>query len=233
MPERTGRETWFDEQFERLAVENGARRLSVPGAIEAGVLERCGHFESFPGMAVPTDAPDLFHAPAACYHVYATLQGARLDADQALTLIAPCARSESGADVEAGRLKHFRMREVVFVGTPGWVTRQRDDWMQRAATFAASLGLSASMDVATDTFFGDPGRGRRLIQQLKALKYELRVATGATGGLALASFNLHEMFFTSRFDIAMADGSPAASGCAAFGLERWALAYPAQQHASL
>ena len=226
-------EAWVDEQLERLAVDSGARRLEVPASIKAAVLDRCGHFESFPGMAIPAAGNDLFHAPAACYHVYTELQGARLSTDETMTVVARCARNESGADVEPGRLKHFRMREVVFVGAPGWVTRQRDEWMQRAASFAASLGLSGSMEAATDTFFGDPGRGRRLIQQLKTLKYELRVSVGDAGTLALASFNLHETFFTSRFDIGMADGSPVASGCAAFGIERWALAHTAQRHASL
>ena len=125
------------------------------------------------------------------------------------------------------------MREVVFVGASPWVTRQRDEWMQRAAMLAASLGISGTTEAATDTFFAGPGRGRRLIQQLKALKYELRVNAGEAGALALASFNLHETFFTSRFDIGMADGSAAASGCAAFGLARWALAHVAARHASL
>jgi seryl-tRNA synthetase len=226
-------EARLDEQLERLAVESGARRVEVPAAIKSDVLDRCGHFESFPGMAILAAGNDLYHAPAACYHVYTELQGARLATDETMTVVARCARNESGADVEPGRLKHFRMREVVFVGAPAWITRQRDEWMQRAASFAASLGLSGSMAAATDTFFGDPGRGRRLIQQLKTLKYELRVSVGDAGTLALASFNLHETFFTSRFDIGMADGSPVASGCAAFGIERWALAHTAQRHASL
>jgi seryl-tRNA synthetase len=226
-------ETWVDEQLERLAVDSGARRLEVPAGIKADVLDRCGHFESFPGMAIRAEGIGLYHTPAACYHVYTELQGARLAADQIVTVIAPCARNESGADVEPGRLKHFRMREVVFIGAPAWVMRQRDQWMARGDAFCEALGLSGSMEAATDTFFGDPGRGRRLIQQLKTLKYELRVSAGNAGTLALASFNLHETFFTSRFDIGMADGSPAASGCAAFGIERWALAHTAQRHASL
>jgi len=226
-------EAYVDEELQRLAVESGARPLEVPAGIRSDVLDRCGHFQAFPGLAVPTADTDLYHAPAACYHVYPTLQGARLAADRTMTLVASCARNESRAGIEPGRLRHFRMREVVFVGAPGWVARQRDEWMQRAAAFAASLGLGGSVEAATDTFFGDPGRGRRLIQQLKTLKYELRVNAGDAGTLALASFNLHETFFTSRFDIAMADGSTAASGCAAFGIERWALAHTAQRHASL
>lgn len=101
--------------------------------------------------------------------------------------------------------------------------------MTRASELARSLGLDGSLEAATDTFFGDPGRGRRLLQQLKRLKYELRMNAGGVV-LAVSSFNLHESFFTSRFDIAMADGTTAASGCAAFGIERWALAYLRRHH---
>jgi seryl-tRNA synthetase len=231
MREQITPETWFDERIEELARQSGARELRAPATIPADVLARCEHFESFPGMAIAA-GPDLYHAPAACYHVYAALQGARVHAGELVTLVAPCARNEPGADLEPGRLTHFRMREVVFLGPPAWVTRQRDEWMQCAATFAAALGVDGRMEGAADTFFGNPGRGRRLIQQLKTLKFELRADVEARP-LALASFNLHETFFTKRFDIAMADGSLAASGCAAFGLARWALAHTAARHASL
>jgi hypothetical protein len=67
-----------------------------------------------------------------------------------------------------------------------------------------------------------------LIQQLKNLKYELRMDAGVAGRVAAASFNLHESFFAERFDIRLADGGPAASGCVAFGIERWMLACLAQ-----
>jgi len=43
--------------------------------------------------------------------------------------------------------------------------------------------------------------------------------------VAAASFNPHERFFGEAFDIRLADGSPAASACVAFGIERWLLAF--------
>lgn len=224
---------WFDAQFERLAIESGAEPVQVPATIHRGVLERCSHFESFPGLAIPSSSASEFHTPAACYHVYSELEGQRFQAPRLLTLVATCGRSEGPGMNEPGRLRHFRMREVVFLGDAAWVSRTRDEWMHRALTFAPTIGLAAALETATDTFFGDPGRGRRLIQQLKALKYELRAHAGDAGVLAIASFNLHESFFTSRFDIRMADGSPAVSGCAAFGIERWTLACDAQRNGCL
>lgn len=225
MGEPTDIERWLDSEFARLAEEAGARSFAAPGTIPADVLERCNYFLSFPGVAITAADGNGYFPPAACYHVYAQLQGTRLDAPYLGTLAATCGRNETGGADVAGRLAHFRMREVVFVGPAVSVSRTRDEWMDRVTRFAGSLGLSGALAPATDMFFGNGGRGRRLMQQLKVLKYELSMNAGAGGVLAVCSFNLHGTFFTSRFDIRMADGSPAASGCAAFGIERWALAY--------
>ncbi len=63
-----------------------------------------------------------------------------------------------------------------------------------------------------------------MLQRLKGLKQELRLAVG-DDTVAAASFNLHEGFFGDAFDIRLPDGSPAASGCVAYGIERWLLAF--------
>ena len=217
-----------------MAIDSGAQRVVADVTFRREVLARAGHFDAFPGMAVPASPDEAsFFAPAACYHVFARLAGAQLDAPRSFTLVTACAREEVGRPLGPGRLRHFRMREVVFVGRPAWVERVRDDWMKRAGGFASSLGPSGRMEEATDMFFGAGGRGRRLIQQMKKLKYELRMNAGTAGELAIASFNLHETFFTDRFDIRLEDGTRAASGCAAFGLERCALVRLSDRHAHL
>jgi seryl-tRNA synthetase len=232
MADTTAIGAWLDAAIERLAHESGARPFAPPAVISGDVLARCEHFESFPGLAIPTGQNGTYLTPAACYHLYPGLQGRRLGAPHVATLVATCGRNEKGAGEAPGRLREFRMREIVFIGPSEWVSRTRDEWMARAQELARSLGLDGSLEPATDTFFGGPGRGRRLLQQLKRLKYELRTEVG--GDLvAISSFNLHESFFTSRFDIVMADETPAASGCVAFGLERWTLAYAARHHARL
>ena len=43
--------------------------------------------------------------------------------------------------------------------------------------------------------------------------------------LAAFSANQHEAFFAEAFDLRLASGEPSWSGCAAFGLERWLLAF--------
>jgi seryl-tRNA synthetase len=213
----------LDASIERLAVAAGATPFAPAPAISGAILERAGYFEAFPDFAVPA-ASGAFVPPAACYQVYAALAGAELQAPRRFTLAVRCGRREQRSATEAGRLQQFLMREIVFVGDPAWVAAERDGWIARAQELAASMALSGTIEAATDTFFGAPGRGRRLLQQLKQLKFELRMDAGRFGTLAVASFNLHETFFGSRFDIRLADGSPASSGCAAFGIERWTLA---------
>jgi hypothetical protein len=98
--------------------------------------------------------------------------------------------------------------------------------MDRILAFAQSLHLVVQLNAATDSFFaGGEARGRKLLQQIKGLKFELRAQMDAKGTLlALSSFNLHETFFSRRFEFHLAGGMDAYSGCVAFGLERWALA---------
>ena len=208
------------------------------------------------GSATP---PPYLLNPAVCYHAYALHAGRRLAEPVLLTARQSCFREadrEAGRrfagdasvarttdtaspagggganpDGSPARLWEFTMREVVFLGPPAWVREQRAAWSARIEAWTAGLGLSGRLVAATDPFFGAPGRGRRLLQQLKDLKLELQLDVGGGGGgegpVAAASFNLHEDFFGTRFGIAC-DGAPAHSGCAAFGLERWTLAWLAR-----
>ena len=220
---------WLDAAFERLAREHGALPQPAPEAISGDTLERAGYFEAFPGMGIPAaSGAAMWLPPAVCYHTYPELAGQRLDATRLVTLVCGCGRNEPVAPEDPGRLQRFRMREIVFVGTPAAVTAERDAWMARGQAFATTIGLVSTLVPATDVFFGTAGRGQRLIQQLKGLKYELRLDAGPAGNIAAASFNLHESFFARRFEIDLSDGAIAASGCAAFGIERWTLAVLAQ-----
>lgn len=222
---------WFDEQFRAMALEAGAIERVFPSSIAGATLRRAGFFEAFPDGASRADksAPaDTFLPPAVCYHVYAALAGVVLESPALLTAAQTCFRdADRGSDDDA-RLWQFTMREIVFIGSEAWVSEQRGAWTRRARTFAERLQLASAVEPATDPFFGDVSRGRRLIQQLKHLKDELRLAMGPRW-IAAASFNSHETFFGSRFDLTLGDATVAHSGCAAFGLERWTLAFLSQR----
>lgn len=216
-----------DGRIRALATEGGARELQGPALLDRSVLERAGYFDAFPDAATTVLDGTYALQPAACYHCYAELAGTCVDRT-VLTVAGRCYRRGEAAFTGMTRLWEFTMREVVLLGSPDWVQAERAAWIERAVQLARGLGLDVATEAATDSFLGPAGRGRRLIQQLKELKVEITAAAGEER-VALASVNLHETFFATRFDLRGADGRPAYSACAAFGLERWAAAVLAQR----
>jgi seryl-tRNA synthetase len=223
---------FLDDRFLQMAQESGAIECRFPAVLSEATLARAGYFEAFPdgATALAGGEPRCWLPPAVCYHAYEMLAGTRLGGPTRLTAAQSCFREADRRTQEPGRLWEFTMREVIFLGQADWVSQERDRWAAKLEAFARDLRLSGSLEPASDPFFGAIGRGKRLLQQVKGLKYELRLDGGA-GALAAASFNLHETFFADRFDIVLEDGTPAHSGCAAFGIERWALAFLQQRGA--
>lgn len=215
--------SWLDSRFFSFATKAGATPIEVPPFIEHSVLKRAGYFESF-SAAVVRDSNGHCITPATCYHCYPRLAATSPAESEIWTCIARCGRHEEKE--EMGRLQTFNMREIVFAGPAAWVRERRQEWMDLTLAFARSFNMMVEIEPASDPFFGGgEARGRRLLQQVKQLKYELRAIVDSRGTrLAISSFNLHEAFFSHRFGFTLADGTDAYSGCVAFGLERWALA---------
>lgn len=218
---------WFDARFLEMAMSAGAVECRFPATISREALARAGFLDAFPGGATALASEPGRHnyllCPAVCYHAYDWFAGQSLAAPVVLTAAQTCFREADRAAPSPSRLWEFTMREVIFLGPAEWVSEQCDDWARRTQAFAASLGLEAAIEPATDPFFGGEARGRRLLQQVKNLKRELRVACDGQR-IAAASINRHEAFFSTRFGFDMGPAGAAHSGCAAFGLERWALA---------
>jgi seryl-tRNA synthetase/acyl carrier protein len=169
-------------------------------------------------------------SPAVCYHAYPEWQGTTVGQDGAiLTARGRCYRFEDGNLVPLERLWDFTMREIIVLGSRGQVESVRQALVRQVSDLVTTLDLDGRMEIATDPFFTAGDEGRRLMQQAGALKYELLLSVDADGrGVAAASFNHHHDFFGTRFDITLGAGTPAHSGCIAFGLERWVLAVLAQ-----
>jgi seryl-tRNA synthetase len=217
----------IDRRVRRMAREVGGRELRCPAVIERSVLDRAGYFEAFPEGATALGEDGYALQPAACYHCYAELAGTYVD-QLVLTVAGRCYRRHEARFEGATRLWEFTMREVVLIGNARWVQAERPAWITRVTQLARELGLEVSVQTATDSFFGPSSRGKRVLQQLKELKHEIRTRIG-TEDVAIASVNLHETFFATRFDLRDRDGAPAYSACTALGLERWAAAILAQR----
>ena len=234
-----------------LANEETTDEWSVPSGISFGTLERAQYFASFPqwltaashlsddssvlekiaGSDSPGSAaraamqqPDAVRSPAVCYHTYERLAGQSVSSPTLMTTEGVCWRHEGDRLAPLERGWAFRMREVVCLGTPAEVEEFRQRWIVRAAAFAESLGLTVETIQATDPFFAPTARGKAVLQRIKALKHELIVRFPDGRSLAIASFNNHERFFGDSFGISLETGEVAASGCVAFGIERWLLA---------
>jgi seryl-tRNA synthetase len=215
----------LDSRFRRMALNAGAEERKFPTVIAEETLNRSEYFQSFPESASRVTEPSrkgsYFLSPAVCYHCYELLKSSILSAEMLITCCGKCFRADSADD---SHLWEFTMREVVFFGSPAFTRERRDAWKQCILDLSVRLGLAADVVAASDPFFGAETRGKRLLQQVKELKHELRVRRPSGKDMPLASFNLHERFFTSKFDITIKSGDTLHSGCVAFGLERWCMA---------
>jgi hypothetical protein len=236
--------TALDAHLAGVAAALGCLEVAFPPVIAARELARIDYFRSFPHLVtVPVSYPadetalrrvaegeevdpagtlrlrehaPVGHAltPAACYPVYAALGGTEPATAHLVTTRATCYRREERF-VPLRRMWAFSMREIVCVGDDVEVgaalaagTGIVDDLLDR-------LGLAGRWQDACDPFFQPARNGRALLQLLAPVKREMVV-----DGLAIASVNTHHDHFGSAFEIRR-HGRAAASGCVAFGLERW------------
>jgi seryl-tRNA synthetase len=192
---------------DQLQLEKVAR-ASKPGRAAAGALVPAA-------FALP---------PALCYHAYAALQCTTIERPVRLTTQGTCWRHEGDRHAPLERGWAFTMREVVQIGSDRQIGRfcKRGEEIGRA--LAGALGLECTVAPASDPFFMPTARGKALLQNVKTLKHELLLPIGERA-IAASSFNHHERFFGAAFEIALPSGQPASSGCIAFGIERWLLAF--------
>ncbi|WP_405927314.1 hypothetical protein [Streptomyces sp. NBC_00035] len=232
----------------RFAAAEPAHRIGVPQVISRALLERLGYVESFPQLLgtvftyegddrqwreiVPAlrrgeswtqrhELADAVLLPAVCYHLYPQLAGAELTAPAVFDLTGQCYRHERTA--EPGRLRAFRMRELIRIDAPDATMAWRDGWTERARDWLGSLGLTASIVPASDPFFGSAERLMGSMQRAEQLKWELVVEVADGLSQAVVSCNYHKNHFSEEFGFRMS-GAEAHTSCTAFGLERIALA---------
>ena len=230
----------LDGLFADWAAQWGAEEHLFPPFIPAAALARVDYFHSFPHLATfpvvlesGADTaledgalrrarfapPREVLTPAACYHFYYGLQGARTDAPLYLTTRATCFRREAHyAPLE--RQWSFSMREIVCVGSADEVRDFLARMQDRLTAFFRERRLPVEWQAATDPFFNPSRNARYLAQKLDPVKTEMVL----DARLAIGSLNFHRNYFGEAFDIRRGD-APAYSGCVAFGIERWMHAF--------
>ena len=169
-------------------------------------------------------------SPAVCYHLYFSLADRPLPGGQiAATAVGNCFRYEAINLVSLERLWNFTMREIIFVGPKDYVLENREQGRQRMERILEEIGLAYRVESANDPFFIGEFRKQAAFQSAFQLKFEIRARLPFRDStLAVGSYNYHQDFFGRSLNITLPDGSPAHTGCVAFGLERMAFAFLAQ-----
>jgi seryl-tRNA synthetase len=230
----------------------GAEIMRFPPVMSRRQLERHGYLKSFPNLlgcvsclggtereirgvvdrfenggdwTESLDAADLVLAPAACYPIYpiAAARGPVPAGGLLFDVACDCFRREPSRDID--RLQSFRMREYVCIGSPQEIQDFREAWIVRAKGLADRLGLTYTVDLASDPFFGRGGQLVAISQIQQALKFELLVPVrSAEEPTACMSFNYHQDHFGHTWGLHDADGAVSHTGCVAFGMDRLAVA---------
>ncbi|TDP92962.1 hypothetical protein [Labedaea rhizosphaerae] len=193
-------------------------RAKDVGQVGAEILDRCA-------------GVDYCLPPTMCYHTFNQFAGRSLPQDLAcVTARGKSFRHEARYHRSLARLWDFTIREIVFFGTRDEVLSARERFLGRALRLADELGVSGQCEVATDPFFCNSDTSTRTSsQRLLELKYELQLDIAPEDRISVASFNFHERFFGESFGITLPDGATTPfSGCAGFGLERFAFALVCQ-----
>ncbi|MFZ6733139.1 amino acid--[acyl-carrier-protein] ligase [Undibacterium sp. Ji42W] len=240
----------FDDYVSRVAVNDGAVKMSFPPCLDRKVLERSEYLDSFPQLAGTIfsftgneaqhkELMENVHegrpwthlqtmtavclTPAACYPVYPSFTGTVPAEGRLVDMQNWVFRNEPSP--EPTRMQSFRVREFVRVGTPDMVVEWRDIWLQRGLDILKSLGLPAHSDVASDPFFGRGGRMLAANQREQQLKFEVLVPViSEAKPTAVCSFNYHQDHFGKLFEIYQQNGELAHTACLGFGLERIVMA---------
>ena len=164
--------------------------------------------------------PALAMNPAVCYHCYASVENTQIEGDGFVaTARSRCHRYEAGNHRTLARLLDFTMREVIYVGKPDFVKRERDAAAVRLEALIREWGLTSWMETANDPFFTNDFEVKAAFQRQNDMKFELCMPLAA-GMVAVASSNFHSVTFGKAFNIT-AGTRPVCTGCTAFGLERW------------
>jgi seryl-tRNA synthetase len=174
-------------------------------------------------------AHDFSLSPSCCYHAYEGMEGWTLEKPgRAITAVLHCHRYEGANHKSLNRLRAFTMREVIWVGHPGFVLASRGRAEELIIQWAKDWELSCSFETANDMFFTDDYSVKASFQRQQEAKRELRVDIPFDGGnLSVFSSNFHAQTFGKAFSISLG-GKPATSGCIGWGLERWVYAVYSQ-----
>jgi seryl-tRNA synthetase len=242
----------FDEYFLDYAKSIGASESIYPSTLPLKNLQASGYVSNFPHHTLFVSGankskneisllatsknisskqmsdPELVLSPTVCYRCFDVLSNTNIKSDLELyTATCECFRNEGIASQDISRLTNFRMREIVFIGTPPNIEKTRQRICAHARDAIDEFDLSASLVTAFDPFFTTANDKKRGYQNMMGLKYEMRMKIPYLNAeISCMSFNNHQKTLIEAYNIS--PNRDLASGCVGYGLERLALAVFAQ-----
>lgn len=159
-------------------------------------------------------------APTVCDCCYWLLRGRTDVVDQVLTVNGNVFRNESSPHGRLDRLTAYTMREIVTIGSEAFVLSRREALLLEVQDLISQLDLSCNFIAADDPFFCNDALDKNIYQTLENLKYEVKVRLFDDQHTAVASFNLHNDFFSRSYGYTSVDGGVPFSACMGIGYER-------------
>lgn len=239
----------LDLLFLEIAKKLNAKEVSLPNFIPCKYLYRLGLIDEFPhylyfvthlekkkrkiknlqksskieGRKIikSLSEPKFCLKTSACSLVYPLIENKEFKNTQYYTVIGHCTRNEINV-ASFERLIEFNMREIIYIGNE----KEQETFQKMALVMFKDLfiefDLTGDISVANDSFFITNYEKLQFAQILGCNKYEANVCIPKTGrSIAVASFNNHHHFFSSRFHFKI-ENEKAISSCVGFGLERLA-----------
>lgn len=240
---------YFDDVFRRFAGELGAVTEKYPVLLPLSTLKDTGYLKTSPqynifcspmienmdkleevgmGKNYNNYAGEIANAlsPSACFHVYERYRNKVLQEEKTVTLLQSVFRNEGRFNWnEFGRLKDYHVREIVFIGSDGYVEDSKKRLMKMTCDFMRELDMSGEIISASDAFIIPQMQLYKSLQIKNKVKYEARLNYSDEKQMAAASFNLHGSTFTYPFNIKVANVDNAVTGCVGYGIERWVLCF--------
>ncbi len=167
--------------------------------------------------------PENMCRSAICLSSYPQFAGKQLaPADYvSWTTFGKAFRNEASNVNSLERLYEFSMREIIYFGDREFVAKRLNECMQWFIEKMEEWDLNGMIQTANDPFFAERIQALQFYQLAEQSKYEIRwLNPWSQSTVSVGSINNHGSHFSKAYQIRLADGNFATTGCVGFGYER-------------
>lgn len=248
----------FDKKFKDYFKKNGYQEANYSNLLEVDSLIENSYVHSFPNHCLfvsnvrrnnsnlskisktniknkkkiknQLDNSQYILSPTVCYNCFETQKNQIINTNLKITSIAKCNRYEGLNYKTLERLKVYSMREFMFFGDKLFVKREIDKGLKYFIKILNHLKLKFRVSTASDPFFLQSLKNKKIFQLSNNLKYELELFLPYENKwIAVGSFNNHLNTLTSKYKISKKGGKTCFSGCIGIGYERFLYAFYSQK----